>query len=348
MKKKKDKPRALIPREMNIITNEITKKRLTGKDFKGIKEVNNLKMLGQPAPVDLNLVATWESGGVEYFVKQADIEKLSHPKVYVSQDKNIKLLIALVRTQQRKKPDEEKRAEATFTLKEYARLRGYTDEEIKKGGKFFEELKRDLFTGACTTYRINEIEINGEKYVAYGIPNFYRLYKPKRPKGKWIVVFNSPYGESILRKTGQFYNHYLEEIADRTTTQKPYLHLFYNQLVFRKRNSGITMRVPVINFLKKMGVEEQSLKRPKRCFNILKECISYTAKKYPDMLKKVDFYQDYYEDWPCLPLKGRNLENFDRWEYESFKENLKATIAVDDVRKSYIQFIGEKIDKKIR
>jgi len=51
------------------------------------------------------------------------------PKVHVSQDKNIKLLIALIEKKQFNQTD--KKARVGFTLKEYAKYRGFTEEELQ-------------------------------------------------------------------------------------------------------------------------------------------------------------------------------------------------------------------------
>ena len=228
-KKKPDKPekeqvkiqKSLIPNEIKIITDKLFKKQITKRDYKGTEQAE-----------ELGLVEKWDTGGVEYLVKAIDLSKLKNqaPKVYVSQDKNIKLLLALTEQQQFKK--EEKKAEASFTLKEYAKLRGYTGKEITRAGKFLDELKRDLFSGAYTIYRV-PVEIEGKKYTLHGA--FYSLFEPEGRKGEWRVKFNSFYAEGILKilkgEAKQYFTHYLKEIADRKTTEKPYLHLFYNQLV---------------------------------------------------------------------------------------------------------------------
>ncbi|MHB1346562.1 MAG: hypothetical protein ACYCXK_03625 [Candidatus Humimicrobiaceae bacterium] len=90
-----------------------------------------------------------------------------------------------------------------------ARRRGYSDEKIRKSGNIFEELKKDLFFGACTTYTIEVITIDGKEYKVHGIPNFHKLYEPKNPKTDWIVEFNPPYYEWVVEvlngEAKQFY-----------------------------------------------------------------------------------------------------------------------------------------------
>jgi len=332
--------KALIPDEIKTITEKAFKTQLTKKHYKGEKEIKNLKLVGQDEPVDLGLVAIWQSGNVEHFIKQTDLAKLKDqtPKVYVSQDKNIKLLLALTEQQQFK--NKEKKAEASFTLKEYAKLRGYTEKEIKVGGKFLAELKRDLITGAYTTYRINEITINGKKYIAHGIPNFYILLEPENPKGRWQVKFNTFYAESILKilkgEAKQYFTHYLKEVADRKTTEKPYLHFFYNQLIYRKQAGKATIPKKVVNLLKEMGVNIQVLKRPYKCFEILKECLIYITTNYPEELESIYFFNDFNkEKEKHLPLSSlKALEDFN---YKDFKEILKV-IGIKDIREAFISF----------
>ncbi|MHB8153529.1 MAG: hypothetical protein ACYDG3_10795, partial [Bacillati bacterium] len=117
-------------------------------------------------------VKIWESKGVEYIVKVDDLLKFEGrpPKAYVSQIKNLSLLMSMVQEQQFK--NDTKEAKCEFSLSYYAEQRGYTKEEIQQGG-YFKELKRDLLTGAYTTYRIDKIIIEGKKFTAHGIPNFY-------------------------------------------------------------------------------------------------------------------------------------------------------------------------------
>jgi len=340
--------KALIPDEIKTITEKTFKTQLTKRHYKGKKEIRDLKIVGQDEPVDLGLVAIWQSGNVEHFIKQTDLAKLKDqtPKVYVSQDKNIKLLLALTEQQQFK--NEEKKAEASFTLKEYAKLRGYTEEEIKVGGKFLAELKRDLITGAYTTYRINEITINGKKYIAHGIPNFYILLEPKNPKDKWQVKFNTFYAESILKilkgEARQYFSHYLKEVADRKTTEKPYLHFFYNQLIYRRQKGKTTIPKKILNLLKEMGVEKQVLERPKRCFEVLKGCLVYIATKYPEELESIYFFNDFNKQKEKhLPLSSlKALEDF---KYKDFK-NLLEAIGIKDIREGFISFVRQAGTKK--
>ena len=340
--------KALIPIGFKMITEGLFKKQITKRDYKGEKEIRDLKLIGQDKSINLGLVAVWKSEDVEHFIKLTDLAKLKDqtPKVYVSQDKNIKLLLALIEQQQFK--NKEKRAEASFTLKEYAKGRGYTDKEIKTGGKFLAELKRDLFSGAYTTYRINEITIDGKKYIAHGLPNLYTLLEPKNSKSEWKVMFSPLYANSLLPllkgEAKQYYTHYLKEVADRKTTEKPYLHFFYNQLVYRRQAGKTTVPKKVINLLKDMGVAKFYLDRPQESFNVLKECLVYITTKYPEELESIYFFNDFNkEKEKHLPLSS--LKGLDNFEYKDFK-NLLEVIGIKDIREAFISFCRQKETEK--
>ena len=158
----------------------------------------------------------YQKGEMSYFYPIEKLEKLKGgvPKVYISQDKNLNLLLLL--TQEQQFLDTKKEAKCKFTLAEYARRRGYSDDKIKKSGNIFDELKKDLFSGAYTTYMIESIMIDGKEYKVHGIPNFYRLYEPINPKSEWIVEFNAPYNQWVLEvlngQTKQFYIYNPKEI----------------------------------------------------------------------------------------------------------------------------------------
>ena len=117
------------------------------------------------------------------------------PKLGVSQAKNIDALGFMLQQEnwRRENESKEKLAELEFSLSDYAKVRGYTDEQIARGGEFYSELKRDLFTGAYTTYRLDKVIIDGKEYTAHGLPNIYILLEPKNPKDKWKIKYNEPY-----------------------------------------------------------------------------------------------------------------------------------------------------------
>jgi len=329
--------KALIPSQINTITGKVLTAQLRERDRRGREEVEGKEM------------EKWQRGDIEYLVEAVVSRKKlgsQPPKVYVSQHKSLMLLLAFIEQQQFNRED--KKAEASFLFEKYGRGRGYTDEEIKRGGKFLNELRRDLFSGAYTTYRIRKIKLNGVTYTAHGIPNFYTLFEPEDHKKEWRVIWNPFYKDSILEilegKAKQYFTHYLKEIADRKTTEKPYLHFFYNQLVYRRQIGKSSMPKKVINLLKEMGTAEKFLKRPGECFNILRECLVYTATNYPEELESIMLYNNFNkEKIKFLPL-GR-LKALGGLEYKDFKGLLKP-LGIEDVREAFISFGRQKEGKK--
>jgi hypothetical protein len=286
-------------------------------------------------------VKIWESKGVEYIVKVDDLLKFEGrpPKAYVSQIKNLSLLMSMVQEQQFK--NDTKEAKCEFSLSYYAGRRGYTKEEIQQGG-YFKELKRDLLTGAYTTYRIDKIIIEGKKFTAHGIPNFYILYEPEDLRDNWKVEFNNPYNAWITKilngEAGQYFTREHKAIEDRITTEKPYLFLFYMQLTKRKRANLFTMPVKIGSLLADMQIDEQILARPKECFELLKECLIYFSQHYQPIpeLESFNIYNDFHKTKTVkLPLSIS--EAFKQYPYEDFKDLLK-DIEIKDIREAYISF----------
>ncbi|MBA7491685.1 hypothetical protein ES702_02233 [subsurface metagenome] len=314
--------------------------------------MHNLYKTQKLAKIDEGSEAViWESQGVQYIIKTDYLSKLEGlpPKVFVSQIKNISLLMGF--TQEQNFKSKRKRAECKFTLSYYAQRRGYLKEEILRGGKFFIELKRDLFTGAYTTYRIDKVIIEGKEYTAYGIPNFYRLYEPVDPKNKnWIIRFNEPYKAWILQilngKANQFFIKNRKAIEDRKTTDRPYLFLFYMQLVKRKRKNLLTTPVRIGSLLFDMKLPEKILIRPKECFELLKDCLTYFSQNYQPRpeLESFYLYNDFHKTKTAkLPLSISKA--FKQYPYEDFKELIKA-IGIRDIREAYISFKRPHTKKK--
>jgi len=284
-------------------------------------------------------VNIWESKGVEYIVSVEDLLKLNgkDPKVYVTQVKSLLLLMGMIQEQQFNRDIKEPKCE--FTLPYYAERRGYTKEEITRGGNFYNELRRDLFSGAYTTYRIKQMLIEGKEYTIHN--TFYGLYEPKNHENKWKVEFNNPYGKWIIEilngEAGQYFIKDLKAIEDRTTTEKPYLFLFYQQLIKRKRFNLLTTPVKIGNLLSDMKIDDQILARPKECFDLLKECLIYFSKHYdPPEIEQFFLYNDFHKTQTVkMPLYIS--EAFTRYSYNDFKGLLLA-IGIHDIREAYISF----------
>jgi len=295
-------------------------------------------------------VKIWESKGVEYIVKAEDLLKFEGrpPKVYVSQIKNLSLLMGMIQEQQYN--NDIKEAKCEFTFPYYVERRGYSKEEIVKGGKFYYELRRDLLTGAYTTYRIDKIIIDGKKYTRHGIPNFYILDEPGDPKDDWIVTFNNPYSDWVTKilngEAGQYFTKNTKAIEDRKTTEKPYLFLFYMQLIKRKRANLLTTPVKIGNLLEDMKIDEQILARPKECYKLLKECLIYFSEHYQPVPEIDQFflYNDFHKT-KTVKLPLHISEAFEKYSYKDFKDLIKA-IGIKDIREAFISFKRPHIKPK--
>lgn len=285
-------------------------------------------------------VKIWESKGVEYIVKVEDLLKIDskNPKVYITQIKSLLLLMGMIQEQQFNNSIKE--ASCEFTLSYYAERRGYTKEEIQKSGNFFNELKRDLFSGAYTTYRIKQMMIEGKEYIIHN--TFYGLYEPKDREDKWKVEFNNPYGKWILEilngEAGQYFIKDPRAIEDRTTTEKPYLFLFYQQLIKRRRANLLTTPVKLINLFIDMQLDSQILARPKECYDLLKECLIYFSEHYQPApeIEQFFLYNDFHKT-KTVKLPLHISEAFKQYPYEDFKDLLK-DMGIKDIREAYISF----------
>ena len=320
----------------NIYQKITTQSKLTKNDLKSQSEESLI----------------YQKGDLSYFYPIEKLDKLEGdvPKVYISQDKNLNLLLLL--TQEQQFSSIKKEAKCKFSLVEYARRRGYSDEKIKKSGNIFEELKKDLFSGAYTTYTIDSIMIDGREYKVHGMPNFYKLYEPKNPKTEWIVEFNAPYEQWVVEvlngEAKQFYIYNPKEIEDPETSKRPYLHLFYREYIKMKRSTPVTMPIKVINLLTKCGIGNEILERPKECFRVLKEFLIYFNTHYEPIpeIESFNLYNDFHKtETMKLPLSIS--EAFKEYSYEDFR-GLLAAIGVKDIRDAYISFTRPRTKMKLK
>jgi len=258
------------------------------------------------------------------------------PKLGVSQAKNIDALGFMLQRENwlREKEGKEKLAELEFSLKDYAKIRGYDDKQITQGGKFLAELKRDLFTGAYTTYRLDKVIIDGKEYTAHGLPNIYILLEPKNPKDKWKIQYNEPYRDYYLNGR-QYYPILLEAIKDKgTNSEKGFLYFFF-KLVMRYASTGdFKTQLKVSTLLGNIKVSDYTKERPQEAFKVLCECIYYTASKYK-AIKEVRFF----DSGKCEKVKViTDLEKFKSWDYEGFKKEVLEGLGLDDIREALISF----------
>ena len=258
------------------------------------------------------------------------------PKLGVSQAKNIDALGFMLQRENwlREKEGKEKLAELEFSLKDYAKIRGYDDKQITQGGKFLAELKRDLFTGAYTTYRLDRVIIDGKEYTAHGLPNIYILLEPKNPKDKWKIQYNDPYKNYYLNGR-QYYPILLEAIKDKgTDSEKGFLYFFFKLVMSYASITDFKTQLKVSTLLEKIKVSDYTKKRPQEAFKVLCECIYYTASKYK-AIKEVRFF----DSGKCEKVKViTDLEKFKSWDYEGFKKEVLEGLGLDDIREALISF----------
>jgi len=260
------------------------------------------------------------------------------PKIAVSQAKNIDTLLVLLEKENRKRDQtgQDRAGVLEFALKDYATIRGKSETELARGGKFIDELKRDLISGGITSYVLDLEETTGRK--SYLIQNFYGLEVPKaKSKEKWRVIFNEPYKTYILNG-GQYYPILLEAIQDRSTdNEKGYLYFFLKAVLrYANTDTDFKTQLKVSTILDKIKVRDAVKDRPQEAFRVLAECIYYTATSYEAFkIKEVRFF----ESGKCRKVKViTDLEKFKSWSYDDFKKEVLAELGLYDVREALISF----------
>lgn len=258
------------------------------------------------------------------------------PKLGVSQAKNIDALGFMLQREnwRREKDGKEKKAELEFFLKDYAKIRGYKEAEIARGGGFLAELKKDLFTGAYTTYRLEQVIIDGKEYTAHGLPNIYILLEPKRRKDKWKIVYNEPYKNYYINGK-QYYPILLEAIQDKKTDgEKGYLYSFFKLVMSYASTGDFKTQLRVSTLLDKIRAGDFTQSRPQEAFKVLAECVYYTATKYK-AIKEVRFF----DSGKCEKVKViTDLKKFNEWSYEDFKRQVLDDLGLNDIREALISF----------
>jgi len=279
---------------------------------------------------------------------QGDLIPIS-PKTTGVQQKNLDILLYMIQgdNRKRKKAGELRGAQIEFAFKVYAKTRGYTEAQIARGGKFMDELKRDLISGHATRY-IVDLEQNpslanylfkdnkgARKSVLLDVESFYTLVMPKpKSKGKWLVIFKEPYATYIL-ESKQYFPVPLPVIQDPYTNQKKgYLYFFYRNIVMRYASNnpnfkGGQLKVSTLLDNIKKGDET----KPKRAFNVLCECICYATKF--KAIKEVRFF----DSGKCEKVKSiTDLSKFKEWDYNDFKIEVLNHLGLTDIREALISF----------
>jgi hypothetical protein len=258
------------------------------------------------------------------------------PKIAVSQIKNIDTLLVLLEKQNRKadQTGQDKTGDLEFALKDYAKIRGKTETELARGGKFLDELKKDLISGGITSYVIDLEETTGRK--SYLVGNFYNLEVPKvKSKEKWKVFFNEPYKTYILNG-GQYYPILLQAIQDKNTdNEKGYLYFFFKVVMsYTNTTTAFKTQLKVSTLLDKIKIRDAVKERPQESFKVLAECIYYTATEYK-AIKEVRFF----ESGKCKKFKViTDLERFKEWNYHDFRKEVLTPLGLTDIREALISF----------
>lgn len=279
-----------------------------------------------------------QQAGLSYLLPPA-------PKVAVSQAKNIDTLIVLLAKHNRKREraELEKTGEMEFTLAEYAKIRGKSESELARGGKFTDELRKDLISGGITSYIIDLEETTGRK--SYLLQNFYGIEVPKaKSRTKWRVIFNEPYRTMIL-ESRQYYPLLLKAIQDRNTDdRKGYLYFFLKLVLsYASTTTDFKTRLKVATLLDKIKVSEDTKKRQQASYKVLAECITYTATNYKEAIKEVRFF----ESGKCKKIRViDDLESFKEWSYEDFTLAVLNPLGVSDVREVFISFNAPQREEK--
>jgi len=255
------------------------------------------------------------------------------PKIAVSQAKNIDTIIVLLEKANKKrvKLGEEKTAMLEFYFRDYAKIRGYSDKEISRGGKFNNELRKDLISMGITRFILE----SKKKII---INNLYGIGIPKtKSQGKWGIWFNEPYASIILDSKRDYYPIILKAIGDKSTNDKKgYLYFFLKEVLRLSNNPGTGFRTQekIATLLDNIKIGGRAKERPQEAFKVLAECINYVADNYENILTEVRFLKS-SKDTPKII---KDLSIFKNIRYEQFKTDILRNLETDDIRETFISF----------
>ncbi len=291
----------------------------------------------------------WQKGPVKYGYDKDKQEKIQSrkeseillpdsPKIGLSQLKNLDAIALLLQRENKKRElkGEPVKAKVEFYLSDYAGVRGYSKKELSGANQA--ELKKDLYSGAYMTYWLEEVEYNGKKYKAHGLPNFYVLLEPKHKKDKWVVIINEFYREMFLVNE-RYYPIPAEVIADRRVSFPE-----YRFIRFLARNAGEWKQtggvLPLYKFekvLDEIAADEQDRSRPAEAFNLFVRVVKYAYDKR--LLKAIVFYGK-ADGKPSKAID--DLSVFKGWSYVDFKAKVLAELNLSDIRQTYLRFYNDK------
>lgn len=337
---------SVIPRGIRDLSNQVHGSRITKKNFKGQEQIPQV-----------GSVVKWENRGVEYIVKADDFEKMKYrsPRMYIGQKKNLYLLVKYVLEGKGQTGGGE--VSTVFTLGEYLKDKGYSEEEIQDSGRIY-ELERDVIeSGAYTSYRrLYLSQTGGEDEEVIG--SFYSLQKrgkakPKQTekgeeyeiygKGtKFHISFNAPYSnylKELKQKKTQFYKIPSKLIGDRFVDQHPTIFNLLDYLIFIRGGDSYPKKVE--NLLTEMGVNKRYLEEePKKCFEYLRDGLSYAVEKYPELLSEITFYDSTKTNRTILNAKL--ILQLGQFDYQKFKDTILIELDEKDLRKCFIAFSAKQ------
>lgn len=276
------------------------------------------------------------------------------PKLGISQTKNRDAILSMLQKKNynREQTGLEKTGELDFFFKDYALERGYSEEEIVRSGKFIDDLKKDLYTGAYTTYMVRNVLVEGKRYTAHGVANLYTLLEPNNKKGAWKLRLNEPYLSYITKGKMDFSPTLLVAIQDRGTNGKNgHLHLFHKLVMSRggdyggkDKKTGRDKKRPaekVSSLLERIGFEVHTTSAPGRSFEALMECIDHEASSY-GTIKSV-FFAKFNKGFRHAKRRVElspitDLSRFKNWTLADFKAEVLDELGLTDVRDVMVGF----------
>ena len=287
------------------------------------------------------VVAVWKRDNVTAKVCVEGVNELSRictPQVYkpflgVNASKNLDALAYML---QRRNLEREKDRSSTykfsFQLVEYAKVRGYSEEDVSRGGKFIENLQKDLCMGANTSYELKDFTIYDTERENHNLPSFYTLNPPKAKKGKWQVIFSEPYRYDYMNPK-PYYPIAADCIADKG--KKGYLYFFMREIIRSCNHPG---RIKVQTLLNYVNIPRKTLARPKESFRLLCEGIYYTGRVWKP-LKEVVFSA--LKDGLVKAVEPITVKEFKGFSYSRMQKILRK-LEVVDVRDVSVTFCNSR------
>jgi len=327
------------PKSMAELTKMFVNKGLGEGNFKGIFIEEDGEILYKWA-IDEAILS--------FFVSERDIPKLlfgkksspdqkqlipKPPSVSISQIRNIDTIITLIAEENKKREarGEPREARVEFYFKDYAKIRGYTDEEMARGGKFNEGFKRDLITGGVIKFKRQEDRIIMNAFYGIGIPDL-------KSKGKWEVGFNWPWDNEVLNLPKGYYPILTRALGDRRATDTEWLFLrvvlIYSKNYNPKSRADYSPLIRVKGLLNGITTGARVKERQQDAYKILAECITYVAENYKEALTEIRISRGK----KYTPSVINDLGIFKRLNYKQFKAEILRGLGIDNITDALIGF----------